>query len=126
MAGSSEVLLADECRGRFARYAMSELTVVEFCIVEGVSVSSFYRWRKKLAKKSDPRQDAKTHRPVFAPVRLVTSLGVPTPRVTVRLPGGTRLEVPMSDSATFERTIQLLVSADDRRTVTPRSGDTPC
>jgi hypothetical protein len=126
MAGLSEVLLADEWRGRFARYAMSELTVVEFCIVEGVSVSSFYQWRKRLAKKSEHRQDAKTHRPVFAPVRLVTSPSVPVPRVTVRLPGGTRLEIPMSDSETFERTIQLLISADDRRTVTPRSGETPC
>jgi hypothetical protein len=106
MAGSSDVRVADEWRGRFARYAMSELTVVEFCIVEGVSASSFYLWRKKLAKKSEHREDATIHRSVFAPVRLVTSPSVPAPLVAVQLPGGTRLEIPMSDCDAFERTIR--------------------
>ena len=126
MAGSSDVRLADEWRGRFARYAMSELTIAEFCIVEGVSVSSFYLWRKKLAKKSEYRQDAKIQRSVFAPVRLVTSPSVPAPLVTVQLPGGTRLEIPMSDCEAFERTIQILISADAQRAVVPRSEDAAC
>lgn len=126
MAGLSDVRLVDEWRGRFALYAMSELTVAEFCIVEGVSVSSFYLWRKKLAKKSEHGQDAKTGRSVFAPVRLVTSPNVPVPLVTVQLPGGTRLEIPMSDCEAFERTIQVLISADARRAVAPRSEDAAC
>jgi hypothetical protein len=126
MAGLSEVGLTDEWRGRFARCAMSELTIAEFCLVEGVSVSSFYHWRKKLARKSDDRQNANAYQPVFAPVRLVTSSSVSMPLVSVQLPGGTRLEIPMSNSEIFERTIQLLISADDRRAVTPRSEDASC
>ena len=110
----------------FARYAMSELTIAEFCIVEGVSVSSFYLWRKRLAKKSEHRQNAKIDRSVFAPVRLVTASSAPTTLVTVQLPGGTRLEIPMSDCEVFERTIQALIAADAQRAVAPRSEDAAC
>ena len=37
-----------EWEERLRRYAVSQLTVGEFCVWEGVSVAAFYVWRKKL------------------------------------------------------------------------------
>ena len=36
---------------RFDGYRTSSLTVAQFCKAEGVSVPSFYQWKKKLARK---------------------------------------------------------------------------
>ena len=110
MAGSNVGQLASEWRGRLERYRLSPRTIADFCIVEGVSVSSFYYWRKKLDHASASDVVPSIRRTDFAPVRLVTSANV-----IVQLPGGTRLEIPMSDSEAFERAITVFVSADSQR-----------
>ncbi len=41
--------LARQWRERLDRFAHSELTIAEFCELEGYSPASFYQWRRKLA-----------------------------------------------------------------------------
>lgn len=117
---------ASEWRDRLERYRQSGMTVSTFCVREGVSEASFYSWRKKLGESSRHRPQANRCESVFAPIRLVASPGVAEPLVSVQLPGGTRFEIPMSDSVAFERTILALASADAQRTTTPLSEDSSC
>jgi hypothetical protein len=109
MAGSISGQLANEWRARLDRYQITKWTIAEFCVIEGVSISSFYHWRKKL-ECSPSRDMTATRRAEFAPIRLIGSVNA-----VVQLPGGTRLEIPMSDSDAFERAIEVLVRADARR-----------
>ena len=111
---------------RLGRYRDSGMTISEFCLREGVSTASFYQWRKRLGENSTPRRGNPPPSPVFSPVRLVTSLGGGLPVIAVQLPGGTRLEIPMSDSNAVERAIQVLVSADAERTAALRPGEASC
>jgi hypothetical protein len=64
--------------------------VAGFCEQEGVSTASFYAWRKRLR---GTRKVGKDGRPVFASVRL-TPAGTP---MSIHLPGGVRVEVPMEN-----------------------------
>jgi len=80
-------------RVRFDRFARLGLSVVEFCSREGVSVASFYYWRKKLeAEGQRGRSEAPRRRrsgaPAFQPVTVVAA-----PAVSIHLPGGARIEV---------------------------------
>lgn len=117
---------AREWRERLERYRQADLTVSMFCLREGVSEASFYLWRKKLGQTLRHRPEARSNEPVFAPIRLVASPGATTPLVTVQLPGGTRLEIPLSDSDAFERAIRILASADSQRTTPSLSEDASC
>jgi hypothetical protein len=80
-------------RGRLRRFDRSGgLTVVEFCAAEGVSVASFYQWRRRLA--ADRARPA-VGQPAHAIFRGVRSRSASTPRlssqtrfVPVRLSGG--------------------------------------
>ena len=84
MAGLSDVRLVDEWRGRLALYAMSELTVAEFCIVEGVSVSCSICGER--SSRRSPNM-ARTRRLVglfLLRFDSVTSPNVPVPLVTVQ------------------------------------------
>ena len=110
MAGINAGHLANEWRERLCRYESTQLTIAEFCIVEGVSVSSFYQWRKKLERNPLGDTTPATGRADFAPVRLLNAANV-----IVQLPGGTRLEIPMSDCQAFERVMQVVVRADAHR-----------
>jgi transposase-like protein len=88
--------------------------VAQFCRDEDVSVPSFYQWRKKLqqhtAAEGTPGAAASGPASHFTRVRLVAS-----PCVTVRLPGGTQLDVPTADPEVLQRTIRILAQADARR-----------
>lgn len=112
MAGSNVGRLGNAWRGRLERHRLSPRTISEFCIVEGVSVSSFYYWRKKLDHTPSGEMIPSSRRTDFAPVRLMTSASA---NMIVQLPGGTRFEIPMSDSDAFERAITVFVSADSQR-----------
>ena len=112
MAWSIVGRLANEWRERFERWRISQRSIAEFCIVEGVSVSSFYYWRKKLDHEPANEVISPIRRTDFVPVRVLTSASA---NVIVQLPGGTRFEIPMSDSEAFERAITVLVSADSQR-----------
>lgn len=88
---------------RMARFRELGLTVSAFCRAEGVSVWSFYHWRKRLA--AVPGGPA-VLRSGFTPVQLV----VPA-QIVVRLRGGTQLEIPAGDTQTVQAAIAALVRA---------------
>ena len=71
-------------RSRLNRFQSSGLSVTRFCQDEGVSVPSFYQWRKRLGIST-----VKTPLPTFVPVRLTQSFVV-----EIHLPNGTRVCVP--------------------------------
>lgn len=77
---------------RFQRFARSGQSVVRFCAREGVSVASFYHWRKKL-KAPGPRRRRAGRRASFQPVTVVPI----APGVSVHLPCGARIEVRGAD-----------------------------
>jgi transposase-like protein len=71
-------------RSRLRRFKSSGMSVTQFCRDEGVSVPSFYQWRKRLAREPGGK-DA----PLFVPVHVTQSAAV-----EIRLPNGTRISVP--------------------------------
>jgi hypothetical protein len=109
MARSPESRKLVEWRRRMVRFEDSPHSVVRFCQEEGVSVPSFYHWRKKL--QSPACEEVNDAAASFQPVRWVASPCV----VTVRLPGGTQLDVPTADAPALRLTLQMLVEADAQR-----------
>ena len=115
-----------EWRARFERFAKAETSVSRFCRGEGVSVPSFYQWRKKLAARETTASDdsASFGSGSFAAVRLVGSASV-----AAWLPGGTRLEIPLGDPQSLTLVIETLVRADAEQTLASRAehgGGVPC
>ncbi len=51
MVGAAKVRL---WRERFLRFDDGEMKVEEFCLAEGISMSSFYNWGRKLARPKRP------------------------------------------------------------------------
>jgi hypothetical protein len=97
-------------RQRFERFLNSGLAVAPFCEREGVSVASFYHWRKKLkparqhrrGTDGHPRRSAGLagHRGTFRQVAVVPAGPgfVPgTPAICIQLPCGTRIELGGGD-----------------------------
>jgi hypothetical protein len=95
-----------------ARFQKGRQSVAEFCRKEGVSAPAFYHWRKRLAPRPRPAEEALG----FRRVRLVTPGGV-----AVQLPGGTQLHVPTSDRRVLRLVIDTLARADAQR-----AGGGPC
>jgi hypothetical protein len=88
---------------RLARFATAEQSVVAFCAAEGVSVNSFFYWKRKLA---GPAAVAAAG-PCFLPVRVA-----PSAPVEVVLPGGTTLRLsPGCDLAFVRSLIDALAGA---------------
>ena len=112
MAGSLGSQKVREWRQRMGRFQEGRQSVTEFCRTEGVSAPSFYQWRKRLAWRPRATEEASG----FRAVRLVSSAGV-----VVQLPGGTRLEVPISDPQALRLVIDALAHADAER-----AGGGPC
>ena len=112
MAGSLDSQRAWEWRQRMGRFEAGRQSVTEFCRSEGVSTPSFYQWRKRLARQPRATEEARG----FRAVRLVSSAGV-----VVQLPGGTRLEVSISDPQALGLVIDALARADAER-----GGGGPC
>lgn len=95
---------------RMARFENSKQSVVRFCQGEGVSVPSFYKWRKKLQQVASATEASEDAADRFTPVRLVGSAGV-----AVRLPGGTQLDIPAANPQLLQMAIQTLAHADAQR-----------
>ena len=92
MPGHSSSAPHDVWGKRLRRFAQSGLPVARFCAAEGVSVASFYSWRKKLMS-NPPRDRRAGQRASFQRVAVVAA----TPAVSIHLPGGTRIEVSAAD-----------------------------
>lgn len=116
MARSSDSRKVREWEHRMARFERGKLPVARFCQNEGVSVASFYQWRQKF-QQAIPASKEENETPAFTPVRLVGSASL-----TVRLPGGTQLDVPTADPQVLQLAIQTLAQVDAQRI----AGGAPC
>jgi hypothetical protein len=101
-------------RERLRRYEQSRLTVVEFCHREGVSVPSFYHWRRRLVLSAtgDAPSPAVSPQgfeagPAFAQVTLASS-----PVVAVELPSGVRIELPAGQMPLVRAVVADLIEAE--------------
>jgi len=98
---------------RLTRFSHSGHRPAEFCAAEGVSLPSFYSWKRRLSAEArsadtEPTLDSPPG-PRLLPVRLAAGAGV-----ELVLPNGTVLRVPMGCDLGFLRS---LVEA---------LGDAPC
>lgn len=116
MAGCSDSRKVLQWRRRLARFEKAQESIGQFCRGEGVSVASFYRWRRKLAGRQEGAGGAVERTSRFAAVRLVAPADV-----SVRLPGGTQLEIPTSDPQALQLALQTLARLD-----ADRAGVVPC
>jgi len=95
--------LARQWRDRLGRFEQAKLTVAEFCQLEGVSVASFYQWRRRLAGEPTGGQPE-----AFVPVELPQAVSAMPGHVDsgqgvelrIELPGGglLRLVAEATDS----------------------------
>ena len=108
MARSSDSAKAALWRQRLQRFDTSNSSVSRFCRREGVSVASFYHWRKKLGAPADtPPAGQRPSRPcAFKPLSITAAT---SPTIAVHLPGGARLEVPSGDYQTVRVVVRELV-----------------
>ena len=93
--------LAQQWRDRLGRFDRSELTIAEFCELEGYSTASFYQWRRKLGASQ------LAVAPAFVPVDLDSSdLGDRANRRTeIDLPGGATVKIPSGATVTEQRAL---------------------
>ena len=90
MANKADTGKRREWSERLRRHEASELTVAEFCAEEGVSVPSFYHWKRKLA---DAKPAVSPAQKSFSFQPLHVTMSANTPAIVVRLPSGVILEV---------------------------------
>ncbi len=93
---------------RLERFAASNQTVAAFCTAEGVSLSNFYLWRRRLAQ---PTPSPAVDIPTVVPIRVT-----PPPPVTpieVALPSGTVVRFPADTRP--EVLVAVLHGLEDRR-----------
>jgi len=83
---------------RLARQRTSRLSIAEFCRQEGVSVQSFYYWKRRLGPASAARQQA-----AFVPVRIAP---VPSSSLEIELPNQAVVRVPAEIAR--ERLVEII------------------
>lgn len=88
-------------RSRMAKFCRSKWTVVEFCRREGVSVPSFYHWRKRL-EVGQPRSNGRLRPANRALATRASNLFVPvsvssSPMAEIEFPNGVRIRVPATN-----------------------------
>ena len=85
-----------EWERRLERYEVSERSLELFCLQEGVSRSTFYRWKRRLEdgipeslfSDSAGSDESDSHESLFLPVSLTSS------RVEIELPNGGVVRLP--------------------------------
>lgn len=95
--------LARQWRDRFRRFDHAELTVAEFCRLEGYSVASFYHWRRRL-QFGRPSNRSGTFVPVDVPP--VMSQAPRRGGLQIELPGGAVIR--LDHGATDEQQRRLI------------------
>ena len=105
MARSADAVKRQAWRERLQRFGQSRSTVAAFCQAEGVSIPSFYQWRRTLG--GDARANAAptarsfgVTRQSFVPVEVVRAT-----TIDIHLPNGARLTVPTGDLAALEAAV---------------------
>lgn len=91
---------------RLQRFAQADLSVVEFCRREQVSVPSFYQWRRKLADSSNLAVPRRPTRASFLPVQVSAAADL-----QVNFPNGARLTLPASDHELVRVSIEAIAQA---------------
>jgi hypothetical protein len=94
---------------RLERFAASDQTVAAFCTAEGVSLSNFYLWRRRLAQ---PTPSPSVRTPTVVPIR-VTPPPPPVAPIEVALPSGTVVRFPADTRP--EVLVAVLHGLEDRR-----------
>lgn len=102
MGRSADSAKRREWQERLQRFASSNVTIAGFCDREGVSVPSFYQWRRKLAGERQfvgatgrqGRSARAMESQAFVPVQITHSS-----LVQMRLPNGVQLSLPAGDAA---------------------------
>ena len=88
---------------RLSRFATAGVSTAQFCASEGVSVASFYQWKRRLDQPTQPQAADAT--PRLVPVRLHAA---PSPLELV-LPSGVVVRVrPDTDPAALAVLLRLL------------------
>jgi transposase-like protein len=112
-SGRDRVVLWSE---RLRRYRRAGQTVAEFCRHEGVSVPSFYQWRKRLAQPSMNRRPKRVAprqaHPLPAFQQVMLSGGAV---VAVELPSGVRMELPAEHVQLVRAVVAELLEAEAGR-----------
>jgi hypothetical protein len=102
-------------RGVLRRWEGSKLTVSRFCAGHGVSVPSFYAWRRIIAERDrEPRAPSHStearDRPAFLPVNVTPAL--PSPLLEVVAGSGRIVRIPSNfDAETLRRLLAVLEEA---------------
>lgn len=122
MARMSDPVKAAQWRQRLERFGCSSASVARFCRREGVSIASFYHWRKKLAVKTRPPATPRRRDPQACAFKPLSITGASSPVVAVHLPGPARLEVPAGD----HRTLRVVVRELVRSGQSPPGGGASC
>ena len=91
---------AEQWQSWFDGFEQSGQTVAKFCDSIGVSIQSYYKWRRKLMVQDD--RVSKAPRSNFVP------LVIGTPTVDIELPGGARVRVP-NDFDSLRPVLQVLL-----------------
>jgi transposase-like protein len=97
-------------RRRVRRFERAGMTVERFCGEEGVSESSFYRWRKLLAERPGATGDGDCM-PAFKAVRVTAGDAA----MSIRLLGGARVEVPTGNLDVVRAVMGELLQGDAAR-----------
>jgi len=95
-------------RDRLSRFRRSDVAVTQFCQQEGVSVPSFYHWRKRLGdqqktkrvRQSGDRLPKTGKSQPFVPVNVPASV-----IAEVEFPNGVRVRVPATNAEALRAAI---------------------
>ena len=108
--GRNEALWAT-WRDRMERFSQSGLTVNAFCLQEGVSIPSYYQWKRRLS--TGPDSTGEPHAPIarFMPVQIKALTNI-----EVHFSCGTRIFIPGDDHEAIRTVIATLrsVGAENR------------
>ena len=102
---------ADRWRELLLEFDSSDSTVAQFCDSVGVSVQTFYKWRKKLKLKRDGAEilDSSTSASRFVSVFVAPSQS----QLEIELPGGAVARVP-NEAASIRPLMEVLVELGGR------------
>lgn len=104
MGKRREPQLERRWRERIALWKRAGVTVSDFCAEQGVSVASFYAWKRELALRDQASAPTTTTMPTFVPVRVA-----PAATIEVVLVNAVVVRVPMgADSVTVARLVSAL------------------
>lgn len=96
-------------RNRLNRFSLRNQTVAEFCSTEGISVPSFYQWKRRLSpaatKPKRSRKPKLKTTTAFAELKMGSAL----PSIaSVQLPGGVRIELG-TEPATVAKIVEQVL-----------------